>query len=247
VALGASNLTRGFQALVSGARERWGSDVEVLAALGHGRSYGSESRVLVRTLPGILQSGLWAELDRLPPAPTLGLITDVGNDILYGATAPRILSWVAECAERLQRHTREVVLTDLPLASVRRLSPARFVLFRTILFPRSRLTLAETIDIAEAVVAGIEALAVERHLRFFRLRSDWYGFDPIHIRPRHWRAAFQQMLGIDAASATSGRSSRLEGLRLYALRPERERLFGVERVRPPVGTKLGRGGRVWLF
>jgi hypothetical protein len=40
VALGASNLTRGFQTIVSTARLVWGPDVEVLAALGHGRSYG---------------------------------------------------------------------------------------------------------------------------------------------------------------------------------------------------------------
>ena len=54
VALGASNLTRGFQTLVSTARGAWGPYVEVLAALGHGRSYGAPSRLVFRTLPGIL-------------------------------------------------------------------------------------------------------------------------------------------------------------------------------------------------
>jgi len=247
VALGASNLTRGFQALVSGSRERWGSDVEVLAALGHGRSYGSESRVLFRTLPGILDSGLWAELERLPPAPTLGLITDVGNDILYGAPASRILDWVGECVDRLQQHAEHVVLTDLPLASVGRLSPARFALFRTILFPQSRLTLSQVLDVAHSVVAGLETLAEERRLELFRLRPEWYGFDPIHIRSRYWREAFESILGGDVTRAWPAWSSRIEGLRLYARRPERERWLGIERIRRQRGTSLPRGGRIWLF
>ena len=80
VALGASNLTRGFPILVSAARASAGPDVEVFAALGLGRSYGMESRVLARTLPGILDSGLWAALAGLPPLPTRAVVTDVGND-----------------------------------------------------------------------------------------------------------------------------------------------------------------------
>jgi hypothetical protein len=37
------------------------------------------SRLMVRTLPGILQSGLWHQLEVLPPAPTRALVTDVGS------------------------------------------------------------------------------------------------------------------------------------------------------------------------
>ena len=103
VALGASNLTRGLHTVVSTARAAWGPGVEVLGALGHGRSYGVDSRLVVRTLPGILQSGLWSALESLPPAATRGLVTDVGNDILYGFTAPTILEWVEESVDRLQR------------------------------------------------------------------------------------------------------------------------------------------------
>src|ERR1700704_6567831 len=70
VALGASNLTRGFQTVVSTARATWGPNVEIVAALGHGRSYGAHSRFVIRTLPGILQSGLWRHLESLSAAPT---------------------------------------------------------------------------------------------------------------------------------------------------------------------------------
>jgi hypothetical protein len=84
VALGASNLTRGFHEVVSASRAAWGPDVQILAALGHGRSYGARSRLLTRRLPGILDSGLWPALEAMPAVPTRALVTDVGNDILYG-------------------------------------------------------------------------------------------------------------------------------------------------------------------
>src|SRR5688572_673653 len=96
VALGASNLTRGFHTVVSTARAAWGQDVQIVAAFGSGRSYGVHSRVLIRTLPGILESGLWRQLEFFSAAPTRALVTDVGNDILYGFSASRILAWVGE-------------------------------------------------------------------------------------------------------------------------------------------------------
>ena len=92
VALGASNLTRGFQTVVATSRAEWGPNVEVLAALGHGRSYGVPSRLVVRTLPGILESGLWHGLESRPEVATRGLVTDVGNDILYGSSAEQTLA-----------------------------------------------------------------------------------------------------------------------------------------------------------
>lgn len=123
VALGASNLTLGIQTAISTARGAFGPSVEVLAANGYGRSYGAMSSIAGRALPGILQSGLWTELDRLDRVPTRAIIMDVGNDILYGFPPAQILSWVEEAADRLLAHTSDVTLTDLPLESVKRLSP----------------------------------------------------------------------------------------------------------------------------
>ncbi len=143
VALGASNLTRGFQTVVCTARSTWGPKVEVLGALGHGRSYGASSRFIVRSLPGILESELWSDLSRLPPATTRGLVTDVGNDLLYGFSAAQTLAWTTEAVDRLQALTPDIVVTGLPLAPIRELSQAKFLLFRSLLFPQCRLSLAQ--------------------------------------------------------------------------------------------------------
>ena len=44
-------------------------------------------------------------------------------DVAYGHGAERTLAWVEECLDRLDAHTRDVTVTDLPLASLRRLTP----------------------------------------------------------------------------------------------------------------------------
>lgn len=245
VALGASNLTRGFQTLVSTARAAWGPEVEVLAALGHGRSYGSRSRLVFRTLPGILESGLWSELVSRPEAATRGLLTDVGNDILYGFSAEQTLAWVEEALRGLGRVTQDVVLTGLPLASIRRLSNPKFLAFRSIFVPSCRLSLAQVLESAEHVNVGLERLSAARGARFLQPDPAWYGFDPIHVRPSLWRHAWQEILGTHPPASAD--VSIAESLRLYLMRPERRSIFGVEQFTPQSGVALSSGGRVWLY
>jgi hypothetical protein len=220
--------------------------VEVVAALGHGRSYGAHSRLVIRTLPGILESGLWRQLESFSKAPTRALVTDVGNDILYGYSAEQTLAWVVEAVTRLQTFTQDIVLTDLPIAGIRGLSQAKFLAFRSILFPSCRLSFREVLQAAEHVNDGLEDLAAARSIRFVQLNPGWYGFDPIHIRPYLWRSAWQEILGV-SPGARRNRGGRLEALRLYFTPPERQWLLGMERHTPQTGLKLRSGARVWLY
>lgn len=246
VALGASNLTRGFRTIVSTARSVWGPDVEILAAFGHGRSYGAPSQFLFRTLPGILKSGLWTELERRPPMMTRALVTDVGNDILYGFSVERTLGWVEEVLRRLRRVTQDIVLTGLPLAAVYRLSRIKFLVFRSMLVPSCRLTLAQVIENAERVNEGLLRLSQMYGAKFVHLHPAWYGFDPIHVRPSCWRTAWQEILGESVPGSREVRSM-VESVRLYLMRPERRSVFGIEQVTPQSGVALRPGGQVWLY
>src|SRR5262249_46912085 len=82
VLLGASNLTLGIGTVLGSAANVWGSPLEVLAALGHGRSYGRATSVMGRQLPGIRECGLWPALGVDGQLPTAALVTDIGNDVL---------------------------------------------------------------------------------------------------------------------------------------------------------------------
>lgn len=254
IALGASNLTRGFSTVVHAARAAWGDPLEVFAALGHGRSYGAWSRIPFRELPGILESELWEELDRRPALPTRALVTDVGNDVLYGSPVETVLSWVEEAVDRLSRLTLDVVVTDLPLWRARTLSRPAFELFRAVVVPSCHLTLAQARERAERVAEGIVALARRRGLTLVRMRREWYGFDPIHVRPRFWREAWHQVLFAPDAgagplpdSASRPASPRLRALQLYLAPPRRRRLFGLLQEHGQPCLRLRSGTALWLY
>jgi hypothetical protein len=244
VALGASNLTRGLPAVLAGARAMGGPRVELLGALGHGRSYGADSRFVIRRLPGILQSGLWRQLSSMPPARTRALVTDVGNDIAYGFSAAQTLAWVADAVDRLRHITDDVVLTDVPLFNIRRLNHSKFLFFRSVLVPECRLSLDQLIDGLARVNEGLAGIASAHRLRFVTLRPEWYGYDPIHIRPSHWSTAWQEILG---GHTLDRRTSWRERWRLYFMLPEREWLFGRELRRRQTGVSLAAGGKLWLY
>jgi hypothetical protein len=153
---------------------------------------------------------------------------------------------VREAVDRLQRHTRDITLAGLPFEGIGRVSPLKFTVMRTVLFPSCRLSLAEVTDRAAAVEDGLRTVAASSGLRFMAMQPDWYGVDPIHIRPSLWQSVWRQMLSVDRPPARQPGSS-VEGLRLYRLRPEHQWMCGIEQVTPQHGHVLPRGGRVWLF
>lgn len=246
IALGASNLTRGFGSFLAVTSAAWGPELEVFAALGHGRSYGSASRVLLRELPGILQSGIWKALECQPARPARALVTDIGNDLLYGFSPQQTLDWVAEALRRLGAHTDDIVLTDLPMASIRSLTPLRYLLFRSILVPACRLSLEQVQLRAETLSQALARLARAEGLRFEQPKADWFGPDPVHIRgaryPEAWRAFLSADPGLSAPPLPF-----VERVRLALLPPESRRMCGFQKFRPQTGVALRRGCRLWLY
>lgn len=195
VLLGASNLKIGFPRVLACL----GGPVEILAALGHGRSYGTWSRLAwVRLLPGIVQCGIWEELERRhrrQRLPTVALVTDVGNDLLYGAPAPTIAGWVGTCLERLARQEAEIIIGLLPLATLEKVSPVRYHLVRQILFPGRRAApWSAVLDSARELNDRLRRLGLEHGARLVEPSPSWYGIDPIHVRRSMRSQAWNQIL-----------------------------------------------------
>jgi hypothetical protein len=194
VLLGASNLTRGISTVVETAGMMCGTPLQMYAALGHGRSYGQPSSVLGRRLPGILDCGIWKALRDSAAGPVQALVTDIGNDLLYGASPAMISDWVDQCLVRLLDHNAGIVMTLLPLEGLRSLSTTRYVILRSLLFPRCRLDLDTMAGLARQLDDRLQRLGRLRGVRLVRPDTHWYGLDPIHVRIRHWRDAWQTIL-----------------------------------------------------
>jgi hypothetical protein len=250
VLLGASNLTKGIGTVVDTATRLWGGPLEVLSTLGHGRSYGRESRVVAVRLPGITQCGLWRDLAAAPKLPTAGLVTDIGNDLLYEEPVERIAAWVAECLDRLAALEATTVLTLLPVDNLRTLGPARFHLVRKIFFPSSRITLEEVSERAWALNDELRTLAAERGVTVVEHRPIWYGLDPIHIRFAHrgraWRDILAGWTSEGAALAPSG-AALAQTLFLRTRTPQQRHVLGfAQRGRSP-SASFRNGTRVTFY
>ena len=182
---GASNLTLAFPHLLASLRRAFDDELLVFAAHGHGRSYGTWSRVLFRSLPGITTCRLWNDLDQVASHAdqTYALVTDVGNDILYGRHPDEISHWVESVLQRLQARNAKSVLTLLPLCSIRRLSVWRYTIMRLCLFPASRLDFENLVDCAELLNQKLEELGTKYGATLVQPNPEWYGFDPIHVAP----------------------------------------------------------------
>jgi len=255
ILLGASNLTRGIAAVVETARRLWGRPLDVLAALGHGRSYGMRSTVLGRSLPSTLDCGLWPALAQRPAAPTAALITDIGNDLLYEVPVEPIVDWVGQCLDRLLAIDARVAISRLPVANLASLSELRFRLLRRAMFPLGRLDFATIRARAYELDQRIAELAQSRGVGLIEQQPLWYGWDPIHIRRRHWRHAWGQILSpwsaaesvtdpveqsVSAAAKSAGdpaRASILDELYLRLLAPQERRWVGIaQRRAQPCGS-----------
>jgi hypothetical protein len=257
VILGASNLKRGLPVLCSALCGAAPGPVEVLAACGHGRSYVGWSRIGwgVRALPGIAPGsagcGLWRALEARPPLPTVALLTDVGNDLLYGPSVDEILGAVARCLLRLQELGATVVCTPLPMVSLEKLTPLRYHTVRTILYPGRGEPWPSLLARARELDARLRGLAGRHGMPVIEPQAAWYGIDPIHVRRGLRRQAWEQVLAQwplrSPAPVPEPGVLKAGRLRLPLLGAEELRLFGVRRHREQPACRLADGSTVAFY
>ncbi|MEN1681647.1 MAG: hypothetical protein AAGJ46_18855 [Planctomycetota bacterium] len=249
VVLGASNVSVGLPQLVATAQSLGHGPADILLAMGHGRSYGQWSSVPGRALPGILQCGLWEALAEREPLPTTALLTDIGNDLFYRVEPEILAGWVAECVDRLADAGADVAVTGLPLPEVTGLGPVRYRIFRTIFFPAWGQTLTHLSAVASQVNEAVKQHASNQGARHTPLRSEWYGFDPIHIKPWRFKEVWPLLLNASKHAGSNGsRSLSLTtSLSLRRAKPLEARVLGRRRCCDQPCRVLGDGTRVSLF
>jgi len=249
VLLGASNLSRGLPTLVATARRAWPEPLDIVAAAGRGRSYGQASRLLGRELTGIVHSGLWDEVVRRPALPTSALVTDVGNDIMYGVPVEVILGWVAEVLRRLRSAGAETVVTAIPMGPIGTLGPRTYKVLRSLIFPANRDSFETSRRRVDEVDAGLRKLTVEYGATLFEPPAVWYGFDVIHIRRAQWGAAWKELVDAWHPPVSTPRVSITPWTWLGGqLQPPAERRwFGIRQVRRQPCAAFSDGTQLSLF
>jgi hypothetical protein len=245
VLLGASNLTLSLPTVLGTAASLAGpGPLEFFVAAGHGRCYGRWSRVLVRGLPSILDCGLWPAARGVAPARTLALVTDVGNDIPFGAAPAALAGWIDACLARLGELGADSVLTLLPAATLERLPPWRYHLFKALLFPGRRLPFPIMRQRLTEVNVRLADLAARRGVKVVEPRPGWYRADAIHLGRRQRAAAWQAIL---SGWETTAHGHPPAAVACRGLAPEWQTLCGLSRRRPQPSGVLPDGTRLSLF
>ena len=250
VLLGASNVALGLSTAVEVVRRSLAEPVDVMIAAGFGRSYGIESNVLGRVLPGIVDCRLFEDLKARSPATTLTLLTDVGNDLLYDVPVDRIIEWLDRCLNRLKEQTDRLILTQIPISSLSSLGSTKYRIMRTVLFPGCRIGLKTMLRRAERLSERLTDLSRNYDAHLVVPRADWYGWDPIHVKSRLRMRVWEKFFSADSSHVSSVDEARRSMRRmphLHRLRPSYRRVFGfVQRRAQPCG-RLRDGTAISLY
>ena len=248
VVLGASNVSRGLSRLVA-AMESRSPGAELFVAAGHGRGYGVNTRVAARRLPSILQSGLWRGLDRQSGAAPVALVTDIGNELLYGFSVEQITSWVRESVRRLADRGATIAITRLPMAGIATVGGFRYRALRTFFVPGCSLSLADLKRATARLDSELLAIAGDYGARIIEQPAHWYGFDTLHVRRRHlddlWLTACSAW-GLPVVESPFT-SSVTDWLKIGTKAAEVRSLAGVMRFTPQPVLPLRSGGTLSLY
>jgi hypothetical protein len=182
--------------------------------------------------------------------PTTALLTDIGNDLMFGATHDRLQNWIEGCLDRLSDSGASVVITQLPVASVESLSERRFQFYRRLFIPGRRLTLEDAKTMVREFNERLLKLGEVRKIPVISLPNTWYGLDPIHLRRRVFRSAWPTMLESwrEAECALElSRSSIWMTAYLASLAPLEHTIFGFRRRTSQPSGRLSDGTTISLY
>lgn len=239
VVLGASNVSIGYRTICRLLLNSSEDPLEIFTASGHGRSYGLWSRFLFRGLPGITQSGLWdrlqLEMEVKEHTRISGLLTDIGNDLIYGVEVDQILEWVQDCLDRLTQLEASITVTELPMEPLLKLSSARYEMTRRIFFRGKSLPWKEMKSRIISLNENLLRLTGDYDIRMVKPKPEWYGFDPIHMKWGSRAQAWKEILGCDGLNSSQVPSGVITSLsRNRGKRWERSVRNSLKRTEQPV-------------
>lgn len=253
ILLGASNLTRDFPLILRLLNHSNGLPCDIYTAMGHGRSYGNWSSLLNRALPGISKCEIWEALpkERAGGPQPLAMITDIGNDLIYGQSTAAIFGWIESCIKQLQQIDARITLTLLPEDSISRLSSFRFEFTRRLFFPNNPVSLADLVQKVRILNEQLASLAAQEQITIVEIPDASYGFDPIHYRYSQRATLWKSLLAAWNHPEITDQSTQNRWMDFiysyYHLPPATKRQWGKIQRTPQPAQILENGTRISVY
>jgi len=154
VLLGASNLARSFYGLKRCIKRCiLPRPADFVHAMGPGRGYVIRGGIFNVTYPPILNCGILetARNKRKKNQPVVALITDIGNDIMYGASPEEIIAGLQYLLNTFDEFATNIFITSIPIDLKNDIGEFYFRILRQIFFPKSPAEYSQTSKTIEIV------------------------------------------------------------------------------------------------
>lgn len=197
VFLGASNLARSYYGLKRCiTRCLFPRPVRFVHALGPGRGYISRGGIFNAIYPPILDCGIIEAIRsrRNSNQKVVALITDVGNDIMYGVPADDIISGLDSLFGTLNEFSARVFITSIPVDLKNDVNEFYFRTLRRIFFPNSPVEYHQAAE-AVRVINKFMLESPNENLTVIDGMEQYCGMDKIHYSLLKSRQAWTYVAG----------------------------------------------------
>jgi len=193
--LGASNLARSLYGLKRCiTRCVFPRPVSFLHAMGPGRGYISQGGIFNAIYPPILYCDILkaAYNKRKKNQQVIVLITDIGNDIMYGVSSEEIIEGLNLLFNRLNELEAKVFITSIPIDLKKDVSAFYFRILRCIFFPKSYVEQNQASEAIQTINDFIFQ-AFDKNITVINEMKKYCGIDKIHYSLFKSRAAWSHI------------------------------------------------------
>ena len=180
--MGASNLARGYSLLTRHISSCFGKNkTEFLNALGPGRGFCARGGMFNFTYRPIQDCRILEVAKKKSCDTRAVLITDIGNDLMYGVLADTLIESLEGLIGRALQWDAEIFLTSIHVNLKKDVSPTMFFILKSFFYPGSSITYEE----ADLFITKVNAYLEEKARQNERVylisgMTSFIGMDKIH-------------------------------------------------------------------
>ena len=210
--LGASNLARAFYGLKR-CIERciFPRSASFVHAMGPGRGYVSQGGILNAVYSPILNCGILEAVrnKRIKNQQVVALITDIGNDIMYGVSSEKIINGLQSLLNALGEFKTNIFITSIPVDFENDISELHFHIIRQIYFPKSPVKYSQASNNIKAINKFI-LQSSNKKITVIDDMKQFCGIDKIHYSIFKSQSAWSHVVGKLTASLGTNISPKLK-------------------------------------